>query len=48
MLRLVEWIVERLDFELDLSDDRIVDPLTTTRLSNNFSTAETDSKTRML
>ena len=27
MLRLMEWIVERLDFELDLSDDRIVDPL---------------------
>jgi len=27
MLRLMEWIVERHDFELDLSDDRIVDPL---------------------
>ena len=27
ILRLMEWIAERLDFELDLSDDRIVDPL---------------------
>jgi hypothetical protein len=27
MLRLMEWIAERLDFKLDLSDDRIVHPL---------------------